>query len=85
MRKERELSEDVAESRQEIESLQTELEDLRERLADEVAEIGARWELALQNVETFTVAPRRSDVRVEVVGVAWIPVWVTLEAGGAVR
>ncbi len=77
--------EDVVESRQEIAALQAELEDLRAQLADDVADIGHRWEDALAGVETFTVSPRRSDVRVELVGLGWAPVWVVAGPGNAFR
>ncbi|MBE0567829.1 MAG: hypothetical protein IH621_17880, partial [Krumholzibacteria bacterium] len=77
--------EGVAESRQEIAALQAELADLRTGLAAEVAEIGRRWESALGEVETFTLAPRRSDIRVEVAGVGWAPVWVLPGPDGALQ
>ena len=77
--------EDITESRAEIAALQQDLEDLRAQLAADVAEIGSRWDLALARVETFKVTPRRSDVRVELVGVGWAPVWVFAGPGRIVQ
>ncbi len=74
--------EDIRESEQEIAALETELADLRDNLADNVAVIGDKWDAVLSDVETFEVAPRRSDVRIDVVGLAWSPVWITPGAGG---
>ncbi len=77
--------EDVAESRQEIAAMQAELEEMRDKLADDVADISSKWEDVLHEVETFTVTPRRSDVRVDLVGVGWLPVWAITGPGGAVQ
>jgi len=74
--------EDVRESEEEIIALEAELSDLREKLADDVAAISDKWETVLSEVEIFEVAPRRSDVRVDVVGLAWAPVWVIPGPGG---
>ena len=65
--------------------MQAELEEMREKLADDVAEISGKWEDVLTEVETFTVTPRRSDVRIDLVGVGWMPVWAIPGPGGAVQ
>lgn len=34
-----------------------------------------KWAAALDEIETYAVKPRRSDVQVEVVALAWAPYW----------
>ncbi len=74
--------ENIRESEQEIAALEADLAQMRDQLADDVADISHRWESALENVETFEVAPRRSDVRIDIVGLAWSPVWLVPGPGG---
>ena len=66
---------DIEESRQEIAALQAELADLEEELQAAVADITARWEAALDDVEEVEVKPRRTDVLVEQVMLGWLPFW----------
>lgn len=74
--------EDIRESQQEIASLEDELARMRDQLADDVAAISEKWDDVLANVESFEVAPRRSDVRIDVVALAWAPVWISARAKG---
>ncbi len=74
--------ENIRESEHEIASLERELIELRDRLADDVADISDKWEAVLADVEIFEVTPRRSDVQVDVVGLAWAPVWIIPGPGG---
>ncbi len=69
--------EDIRESQQEIKVLEAELADLRQQLADDVQDISDKWDQVLSDVETLDVTPRRSDVRLEIVGLGWAPVWLT--------
>jgi hypothetical protein len=34
-----------------------------------------RWEDAAGEIQTYTVKPRRSDIKVELVTLAWVPYW----------
>ncbi len=63
----------VEEAEENVEALQAEVEQLNERLAEEVAEITARWDHGALEVEEIEVAPRRTDVDVEYVAIAWAP------------
>ncbi|MDX2475636.1 MAG: type IV secretion system DNA-binding domain-containing protein [Candidatus Krumholzibacteria bacterium] len=74
--------EDIRESEQEIAALEGSLSDMRQQLADDVEAISDKWDAVLDEVETFDVSPRRTDVRLDIVGLAWAPVWLTPGADG---
>ncbi len=74
--------ENIQESLAEIASLQEEIEDLRAKLAEDIEDLSARWEDQLGELTTFAVKPRRTDVRTDVVALAWAPFW---EIGDADR
>jgi flagellin-specific chaperone FliS len=69
--------EDIRESQEEIQSLQQEIQELDRTLQDETREIADRWDAVLDEVETFAVKPRRTDVKVEVMALGWVPYWET--------
>jgi hypothetical protein len=73
---------DVEESVEAIEDMEEQLEDLKAQWEEQVEEISDRWAETLEEVEEFKVKPRRTDVRVEFCGLAWVPTWrVALEDG----
>jgi hypothetical protein len=73
---------DVEESVEAIEDMEEQLEDLKAQWEEQVEEINDRWAETLEEVEEFKVKPRRTDVRVEFCGLAWVPTWrVALEDG----
>jgi hypothetical protein len=67
--------EDIAESEAEIARLQEEIEEMRESLEEEAKAITDKWATTLDEIETYAVKPRRSDVNVELVALAWAPYW----------
>jgi hypothetical protein len=73
---------DVEESEEAIADFKEQLEDLKDQWEEQAAEINEAWAEKLEQLEEFVVKPRRTDVMVEYVGVAWTPTWqVTLEDG----
>jgi len=65
----------IAESKEEIRRLEEEMADLRQEIEEETTLIGDRWTDAAEATETHPVKPRRSDVRVLLLGLVWRPVW----------
>ncbi len=65
----------IAESKEEIERLEQEMEDLRREIEEESALIAETWTEAAEANELFPVKPRRSDVKVVALGLAWLPAW----------
>jgi hypothetical protein len=73
---------DVEESEEAIVDFKGQLEDLKDQWEEQAAEINDAWAEKLEQLEEFLVKPRRADVMVEYVGVAWTPAWqVMLEDG----
>ncbi len=66
---------DIVESEEEIERLQAEIEEMREEMQEEAEVIADKWTAALDEIETYAVRPRRSDVDVQVVALSWVPYW----------
>ena len=66
---------DIAESEAEIKQLQSEIEDIRRQMQEDAEAIGDKWEAVLDEIETYPVKPRRADVRVDLVTLAWVPSW----------
>ncbi len=66
---------DIEESEAEIDRLQQEIEDMRRMMQEEAEAIGERWTAIVDQVETYGIKPRRQDVEVELVALAWAPYW----------
>ncbi len=67
---------DVQESREEMDDLEAGLSELREELEEEIRRITPRWPDILKALRPHTLHPRRSDIEVITVGLAWVPSWV---------
>lgn len=66
---------DIQESDAEIAGLKDEIEDMRRDMEQEAEAITEKWAAVLDEVETYAVKPRRSDVQLEVVALGWAPYW----------
>ncbi len=78
---------DVEELQDQIATYQQDIKDLEKELEDATAEITQRWETAVDDIQTYEVKPRRTDVDIDRVALAWTPFWqVTVaEPGGDSR
>jgi hypothetical protein len=63
-------------SREEIEDLETDLDELQAELKREMIRITPRWVDILRELTRHTLHPRRADVEVNMVGLAWVPSWL---------
>ena len=66
---------DIDESIREIARLDDDIEDVHEDIAEQVASISQEWEEAVDDIDTYEIKPRRVDVQVELVALAWLPYW----------
>ncbi len=74
---------EVEESEEEIARLEEEIRAMEEEVRMEAEAIAAKWEATLDDIEPYEVKPRRADVSVDLVAVAWLPYWEVLyDAGG---
>ena len=67
---------DIEESKQQIAEYEEQLEELEQQMQEQIDEISARWENVAEEVTTDELKPRRTDVDVELVTLAWRPSWV---------
>ena len=66
-------SQDVARAEEDIAELEQELEALNEEAKREVEQLRASLDPLNQEFETTEIRPRRTDVEVRLVGLAWVP------------
>jgi len=66
---------DVQESEEEIKRLKEEIERMTKEMEKAAQPIADKWEDAAGEIQTYTVKPRRSDVKVELVTLGWAPYW----------
>lgn len=66
---------DIEESQAEIAQLNQQIEALKAEMQQVSDEASAAWEAAVQQVEQTAIRPRKSDVVVRQVAVAWTPYW----------
>jgi len=70
-----------------VEALQEDVKELEAELREETTAVRDRWEEALVDFEEVPIKPRRTDVQINLFGLAWAPHWqVTYQGrGGATR
>jgi hypothetical protein len=67
---------DAEETRQEIEDVEEEIAELEGELGAAVKEITDKWVDLLDDLTTEELHPRRTDVDVRLVALAWLPSWL---------
>jgi len=66
---------DIKESEETIDDLKGQIDEVGASLQRELNELTARWVPLIDDVQQEEVRPRRSDVRVNLFGLAWLPGW----------
>ncbi len=66
---------DIEETKEEIADLTEQIAELEQELKDATDEITNQWVDALNDLTTEEIAPRRTDVNVQLVALAWLPSW----------
>jgi hypothetical protein len=66
---------DVQESEDTIADLRDMAEQLQNALDEEIAEINERWASIFESAQTIQIQARKSDISVDVFGLAWVPFW----------
>lgn len=70
----------VAESKAEIARLQAQEEQLKSDMERDIAVVTQQWTAATESLQQVKVSPRKSDIDVQAVALAWTPAWeVTYE------
>jgi len=66
---------DVAKAEDAVEAAQQETKVLEQELQEEVAATRGRWDEALGELEEVPITPRKSDIQVDLLALAWAPHW----------
>ncbi len=66
---------DIQESIDEIARLEKDMAEVQKTIEDEAAIITEKWADTLDQIETYLVKPRRTDIDVDLVALAWLPYW----------
>lgn len=72
---------DIEESEQTIADLQEQLGDLKGEMEAALDEVEAKYDALIAGTKEIDVAPRKTDIRVRLFGVAWMPHYL-VESGG---
>lgn len=67
---------ELAESREEIADLKQEIAELEEALKEQTEEIILKWDNLHNDLSREELSPRRTDVDVKLVALAWLPSWL---------
>ena len=73
---------DVEESVDAIDLFQRQIKELEQRRDEVTAEINDRWGRVVSDTSEVTVNPKKSDVFINLFGVAWMPYYVVDTGGG---
>jgi hypothetical protein len=76
---------DIEESEQTIADLQEQIGGLQGEMEAELDEVEARWDELMADTTEMPVAPRKSDIRVALFGVAWLPHYLVESNGRTVE
>jgi ribosome-associated translation inhibitor RaiA len=66
----------IAQSEQAIAELQTAINELEQELKEQTEAISLKWATLMDDLTTEEITPRRSDVNVDLVALAWLPQWL---------
>jgi hypothetical protein len=73
---------DIEETKEEIAELKEDAVKLDEELNEEVKEITSRWDKASDELVIEEIKPRRTDIKVHLIALAWAPHWMVTYAEG---
>ena len=66
---------DVARAQDNVEALQKQMADLEAQLQADVAELEAKLDPQQEMLETLPIRPKKTDISVQLVALAWAPYW----------
>jgi hypothetical protein len=69
---------DIARARQDADALRDQLEELEREAQQEVTRIAEEFAAAADRVEAIAIPPRKSDLRIERIALAWVPTQLPL-------
>jgi hypothetical protein len=76
-------SQDVARAEENVQALQKQLDDLQALMEREMAEAGAGGDPLAEELEKYEVRPKKTDIAVSTMSLAWYPYWRDGQGGNA--
>jgi hypothetical protein len=73
-------SEDIARAKDTLAAAEQQKAELEAQVQAEMQELGGALDPATEPLDTITLKPKRTDLTVQVVALAWVPFWK--DAGG---
>jgi hypothetical protein len=70
---------DVARAEDTVEAVRRQIADLESQLREETAVLQSRIDPASETLETVTIRPKKANIAVRLVGLAWVPAWIDAE------
>ena len=55
--------------------MKTDIEELNEQMEADATALTERWAAVTEELDEVLISPRRSDVSVQIVALAWAPTW----------
>ncbi len=72
----RKAAQKVEDNEEDLQELEQDLVDMQRELEDKIAEVNEKWDGATKAINIKAVKPRKADVVVDAVVLAWYPYWV---------
>jgi len=72
---------DVNRAEDTVESIDQQIKDLQAQFDQESAALASRLDPATEPLETITIRPKKADINVRLVALAWAPVWRDAQGG----
>ena len=67
------VKQEIEKTKEEISDLKADYEELEAELREQVEGLKDRWSEAPNQIEDFRIKPRRTDVNIESLMIAWVP------------
>jgi len=71
----RKAADKVISARQDIQELEKDYRELEAELKEALKEVRGKWEESLTELDERIVTPRKTDIKVDFIGLAWHPYW----------
>jgi hypothetical protein len=68
-------SQDIERAKETLEAAQKQKVDLEAQAQAEIQQLGGALDPANEPLETITLKPKRTDLTVQLVALAWVPFW----------
>ncbi len=77
---------EIGDTQAELAKLRQDVAELQAEMREEAEDISLKWEEALDDIDEVRITPRRTDIDVELLALAWTPYWeVTFDERGRKR